>query len=175
VVHRIVFGGAAGSAVNCPLLGIGGATWLKFTGQSGGAPNCPVSLQRLRPSSKAMNLSLSGKQKSAAAKNHRTVRLCTGLCGESEPPRPKVACAINGRHVAKPTVGWWHWTVRCAPDSVQCATDPKIQRSASPDKEGDHAPNSYRTSSVAHRTVRCATRQKARIAFQVRLLAVLGL
>jgi hypothetical protein len=45
-------------------------------------------------------------------------------------------------------------------------------------KEGDHAPDSYRDCPVAPRTVRCATRQKARIAFQEclqRLLASLGL
>jgi hypothetical protein len=29
-------------------------------------------------------------------------------------PRPTVACAINGRHVAEPMVGWSHRTVRCA-------------------------------------------------------------
>jgi hypothetical protein len=35
--------------------------------------------------------------------------------------RPTVGCAINGRHVAEPTVTWSHWIVRCAPDSVRCA------------------------------------------------------
>jgi hypothetical protein len=32
-----------------------------------------------------------------------------------------VGRAINARHVVAPTVGWAHWTVRCAPDSVRCA------------------------------------------------------
>jgi hypothetical protein len=53
----------AGSAANWPLSGIGGATWLKITRLSGGAPDCPVSLQRLRPSTSAMNSSLSGKRR----------------------------------------------------------------------------------------------------------------
>jgi hypothetical protein len=32
-----------------------------------------------------------------------------------------VGCSICARHVAKPTVGRGHRTVRCAPDSVWCA------------------------------------------------------
>jgi hypothetical protein len=36
---------------------------------------------------------------------------------------PTVGCAICARHVAKPTVGRGHRTVRCAPDSVRCAND----------------------------------------------------
>jgi hypothetical protein len=42
----------------------------------------------------------------------------------------------------------------------------KVQQSAAPDKEGDRAPDSYYSCPVVHRTVRCTTRQKARIAFQ---------
>jgi hypothetical protein len=42
---------------------------------------------------------------------------------------------------------------------------PKAQRSASPEKEGDQAPDKHCSCPVVHRTVRCATRQKARIAF----------
>jgi hypothetical protein len=65
-----------------------------------------------------------------------------------------------------------HRTVSGAP------TGPEEQRSDAPDWEGDRAPDSYRAYPVAHRTVRCATRQKAMIAFHVdlqRLLAALGL
>jgi hypothetical protein len=36
---------------------------------------------------------------------------------------PTVSCAICARHVAEPTVGRGHRTVRCAPDSVRCAND----------------------------------------------------
>jgi hypothetical protein len=91
----------AGSAANWPLSGIGRATWLKNTGLSGGAPDCQVSLQRPRPSTSATNSSLSGKGESAAAKNHWTVRWCTGLSGESEPPEATVASAISGRRMAR--------------------------------------------------------------------------
>jgi hypothetical protein len=72
-------------ATNSSLSGNEERTAIKFTGLSGGAPDCPVSQRR---------------------------------------PRPTVICAINGRHVAKPTVGWSHRTVRCAPDCVQCANGP---------------------------------------------------
>jgi hypothetical protein len=34
--------------------------------------------------------------------------------------RPIVIYVINGRHMAKPTVGWSHRTLQCAPDSVRC-------------------------------------------------------
>jgi hypothetical protein len=65
-----------------------------------------------------------------------------------------------------------HQTVFGAP------TDPKDQQSDAPDMEGDHAPDSYSDCPVVHRTIRCTTRQKASLAFQVglqRLLAALGL
>jgi hypothetical protein len=84
---------------------------------------------------------------------HRTVRWCTGQCpvrqagsgelaalgkeltayGYNSPDcpvsqrsaGPTVGCAIRARHVAKPTVGRGHRTVRCAPDSVRCANGSK--------------------------------------------------
>jgi hypothetical protein len=84
---------------------------------------------------------------------HRTVRWCTGQCpvcqagsGElaalrkeltaydynsSDCPvsqrsaRPTVGCAIRAGHLAEPTVGRGHRTVRCAPDSVRCANGSK--------------------------------------------------
>jgi hypothetical protein len=90
----------AGSAANWPLSRISGATWLKITGLSGGAPDCSVSLQRPCPSTSATNSSLSRKGESTAAKNHRTIRWCTGLSGESEPPEPTVGSAMSGRRVA---------------------------------------------------------------------------
>jgi hypothetical protein len=46
--------------------------------------------------------------------------VCTGLSGE-----PTVGCAIHARHLAEPTVGRGHRTVRCAPDSVRCANGSK--------------------------------------------------
>jgi hypothetical protein len=74
VVHQTVSGAPGWLGANWALSGIGGATWLKITRLSGGAPDCPVSLQRSRPSTSATNSSLSGKGESTAAKIHRTVR-----------------------------------------------------------------------------------------------------
>jgi hypothetical protein len=103
---------------------------------------------------------------------HRTVRWCTGLSGE-----PTVASA-NGRSrnpratrgPQQRSVG--HTRMSGAP------TDPEDQRSDALEKEGDRAPDSYSDCPVVHRTVRCTTRQKVSLAFQVglqRLLAALGL
>jgi hypothetical protein len=84
---------------------------------------------------------------------HRTVRWCTGQCPvcqagsrwtrrsrdstvaydynspdcsvSQRPPAPTVGRAIFARHVVAPTVGWAHRIVRCAPDSVRCANQPR--------------------------------------------------
>jgi hypothetical protein len=64
-----------------------------------------------------------------------------------------------------------HRTVSGAP------TGPEEQRSDTPDLEGDRAPDMNNGCPMVHWTVRCTTRQKAGIAFQVdlqRLLAALG-
>jgi hypothetical protein len=116
---------------------------------------------------------------------HRTVRWCTGLSGEptvaSANGRPRNLCATRGllqrsagapATWTAPTVGW------C---TGQCPVSQSAQRSNGRKcqfwKEIARR-TVYRTCPVAHRTVRCATRQKARMAFQVclqRLLAALGL
>jgi hypothetical protein len=65
-----------------------------------------------------------------------------------------------------------HRTVSGAP------TDPEDQRSAVPDMEGDRTPDRYSGCPVVQRIVRCITRQKARIAYQIDdqwLLAPLGI
>jgi hypothetical protein len=65
-----------------------------------------------------------------------------------------------------------HRTVSGAP------TGPEEQRSNAPDMEGDHAPDMNGGCPVVHRTVRCTTRQKAGIAFQIDLqwlITALGL
>jgi hypothetical protein len=65
-----------------------------------------------------------------------------------------------------------HRTVSGAP------TDPEDQRSDALDMEEDRTPDCYSDYPVVHRTVRCTTRQKARMAFQIdlqQLLATLGL
>jgi hypothetical protein len=100
---------------------------------------------------------------------HRTVRcapdcpVCTGLSGE-----PTVGRAIRARHVAEPTVG------RGAPDC------PVRQWLQSANGRLRQIRKEIRTGQcpVVHQTVRCARRQKARIAFlecSQRLLAALGL
>jgi hypothetical protein len=103
---------------------------------------------------------------------HRTVRWCTGLSGEptvaSANGRPRDPRATRGPQ--QRSVG--HTTLSGAP------TDPEDQRSDAPDMEGDRAPDSYSDCRVVHRTVRCTTRQKASLAFQVGLqrhLVALGL
>jgi hypothetical protein len=134
---------------------------------------------------------------------HRTVRWCTEQCpvrqagsgelaalgkeltayGYNSPDYPvsqrsagpTVDCAICARHVAEPTIGRGHRTVRCAPDSVRCANGSKATNGRLRQIRKE-----IRTKQclVVHRTVRCTRRQKARIAFpdcSQRLLAALGL
>jgi hypothetical protein len=88
-----------------------------------GTPDCPV-VHRIvsgAPGWLSVNWALSGKEKGDMAINHQTVRWCTGLSGESTTPeangRPRDQRATRGRAM----VGWAHWTVRCASDSVWCA------------------------------------------------------
>jgi hypothetical protein len=87
------------------------------TGLSGGAPDS-VRCARL----------VSGEM-AALGKRISDVRLkFTGLSGgapdcpvSQRSPAPTVGHAIFARHMVAPTIGWAHWTVRCAPDSVRCA------------------------------------------------------
>jgi hypothetical protein len=93
---------------------------------------------------------LSGFDGGVRLKNHRIVRWCTGLSGESSAvnsslsgkasgrrgynspdcpvsqrsPAPTAGREICGRRVAAPTVGKGHRTVRCTPDIVRCANGP---------------------------------------------------
>jgi hypothetical protein len=92
------------------------------------------------------------KAEGGSAKNHRTIRCAPDCLVSQRRPRPTVGSAINGRHVAEPTVTWPHQTVRCAPNSVRCAKGPRTQRSASPEMEGDRAPDRDCSCSVRHPT-----------------------
>jgi hypothetical protein len=86
------------------------------TGLSGGAPDS-VRCGRLA----LVKRPLSGLRRRHTAKIHRTVR-CAPDCPVSQlSARPTVGRVIHVRRVAEPTVRRGHWTVRCAPDSVQCA------------------------------------------------------
>jgi hypothetical protein len=113
---------------------------------------------------------------------HWTVR-CAPDCPVSQRSAgPTVGCAICARHVAEPTVGRGHRTVRCAPDSVRCAPDSVRCANGSKATNGRlrQIRKKIRTGQcpVVHRTVRCARRHKARIAFSdcsQWLLAALGL
>jgi hypothetical protein len=114
------------------------------------SPDCPVSLQRTRPSTSATNSLLSGKGDCVAAKNHPTVRWCTGLSGEPTAPAANGhLCdqrAIRGRakgRIVTPNcpactgLSGVHRTVRRALDSVRCTNGSEDPRSASPEKERD--------------------------------------
>jgi hypothetical protein len=122
--------------------------------------------------SSAMNSSLSRKEKGDVAIIHQTVRWCTGLSGESTAPaangRPRDQRATRGPR--QRSVG--HTGLSGVP------TSPEGQRSVVPCMEGNRSPDCYSGCPVMHRTVRCTTRQKVRIVYQIdlqRLLAALGL
>jgi hypothetical protein len=122
--------------------------------------------------SSAANSSFSGKASGDVAIIHRTVRWFTGLSGEPKVASAMVGRAIFTRHVVAPTVGWAHRTMSGA------QTDPEDQGSAVLRMERNRAPDMNSSCPVVHRTVRCTTRQKARLAFLVglqQLLAALGL
>jgi hypothetical protein len=111
------------------------------TGLSGGAPDSVRCARLPRP-----KRPLSGICGRLTAKIHRTVR-CAPDCPVSQRSAgPTVGRVICAGHVAKPTVGRGHRTVRCAPDMSGVPTAPDLQRSASPIKERNRAPD----------TVRCA-------------------
>src|SRR5688572_23516396 len=78
-------------------------------------------------------------------------------------PAPTVGRAIFARHVDCSNGQLVHQTVRCAPDSVWCANQPRGATIG-------YAKFGRRSSTGPFtRPVRCATRQKARIAFHVDL------
>jgi hypothetical protein len=111
-----------------------------------------------------------GKSSATYGYNSPDCPVCTRLSAE-----PTVGRVIRARRVAEPTARRGHRTVRCAPDSVRCANGSKSANSRLRQIRKD-----IRTGQcpVVHRTVRCARRQKARIAFlecTQRLLAALGL
>jgi hypothetical protein len=120
-----------------PLSGLDDGIQLKFTGPSGGAPDCPVSHPRRtrRPRE---------KQRGDVAIIHQTVRRCTGLSGE-----PTVACA-NGRprnlRVTRGCANGRQGAPDCPVCTGQCPVcqlPPEDQWSDAPEKEGNHAPDSY--------------------------------
>jgi hypothetical protein len=179
LAHRTVSGGAPNSVrcarlvrVNSPLSGLDVGVRLKITGPSSGASDCLVSHPRRtrRPQE---------KQRGDVALIHRTVRWCTRLSSE-----PTVACANGRPRNLRATRGLLQRSAG-APDCPVCTGQCLVRQSSQRSndrichiwKEIVHQ-TVYRPCPVAHRTVRCTTRQKARIAFLVglqRLLAALWL
>jgi hypothetical protein len=149
-----------------------------------GAPDCPVvhrtvsggAPDSVRCARLALaNWLLLGLRRRRTAINHRTVRWCTRLSGE-----PTVGRA-NGRpqnpRVTRGKCQWSEGTPDCLVCTGQCPVGQRLQ-----DCNGRlrQIRKEIRTGQcpVVHRTVRCARRQKARIAFlecSQRLLAALGL
>jgi hypothetical protein len=124
------------------------------TGLSGGAPDsvwCPR---------------LARRQLGALQKRERRHGYKSPDCSVSQlRQRPMVGCAINKRHVAR--ANGWLDTPDCPVRQPVSRTNGRLRPVW---KEIEH-----QTSTV---TVRCTTRQKARIAYQIdvqRLLAALGL
>jgi hypothetical protein len=145
-----------------------------------GTPDCPVVHRTMFGAlgRSPVKRSFSGNEQRCTIIIHRTVRWCTGLSGEPTVASATVGRAIRERRVARTNGRQGHRTVRCAPDSVRCAIVPEPQRSTTPYLEGNRAPDNYSDCPVVHRTVRCTTRQKERLAFQdclQRFLAALGL
>jgi hypothetical protein len=132
------------------------------TGLSGGAPDS-VRCARLASGEQATL----GKNRWRTAIIHRTVRWCTELSGE-----PTVSRAIRGRRVARANGR------QGAPDCPVCTRQCPVRhlaRRCNDRLRQNRKEIGTRPSTV---TVRCATRQKGRIAFLVglqRLLSALGL
>jgi hypothetical protein len=111
-----------------------------------------------------------GKKLTAYDYNSPDCPLSTGLSGEPTVAGPTVGRVIRAGHVAEPPASRGHQTVRCAPDSGSKAANSRLHQIRKEIRTGQCP--------VVHRTVRCARRQKARIAFpdcSQRLLAALGL
>ena len=141
------------------------------TGLSGGAPDSVRCAKEERP----QELASFGKLQRLVRYNSPDCPVCTGLSGEPTVGRangrPRDLRGTRGRANGRkgaPDCPVCTGHVRCANGSLISNGRLRCLR-----KEIGH-----RTVSGVHRTVRCARRQKARIAFQMcsqRLLAALGL
>jgi hypothetical protein len=134
------------------------------------SPDCPVSrLRRSRRSRESFNgVQLKFTRRSGEAADCPVSQRSTA---------PTVDRAIRTRRVGAPTIGREHRTIFGRTVSG-APTAPFLQRSTVLFLEGDLHRTMNSTYPVVHRTVWCATQQKARIAFPdcfQRLLAALGL
>jgi hypothetical protein len=164
--------------VKWPLSGIDGVVRLKFTGLSGGAPDCPVShprrTRRSREKEKGVRIKFTGLSGGApdCPVAHRTVRCANGRQRQRSVAQSSHNTWSRQRSVGHTGLSGVHRTVSGAP------TDPEDQRSTALRMERNQAPDMNSSCPVVHRIVRCTTRQNARLAFQVGLqwlLAALGL
>jgi hypothetical protein len=134
-----------------------------------GAPDCPVC------QAGSGELAALGFRRRRTAINHRTVRWCTGLSGEPMVSRangrPRNPRATRGRaNGQKGAPDYPVWTGQCPVRQRLWIFNGRLRQNRKEIRTGQCP--------VAHRTVRCASRQKARIAFlecSQRLLAALGL
>jgi hypothetical protein len=125
-----------------------------------------------------MNSSLSGKSEGTAAKIHRTVRRAPDCLVSQRRPRQRSAAQSASDAWPEPTITWSHRTVWCAPDSVRCAKGAEGATVGFARKRRRSSTGQELFMSGVHRSIRCTTRQKARIAFLLdlqRILAVLRL
>jgi hypothetical protein len=138
-----------------------------------GTPNCPVRQAGLRRTSHSREtLAAYDYNSPDCLVVHRTVRWANGRQRNGRRRNPRATRGLRQWSAGGTGLSSVHRTVSGA------STSPKLQRSAAPGMEGNRAPDMNGGCPVAHRTVRCATRQKARLAFQEclqRLLAALGL
>jgi hypothetical protein len=121
--------------------------------------------------SSAAKSSLLGNVQQRTTKIHRTVRWCTGLSGEAN-GRLRQRSAVQSARDA-----WARQRSAGAPDCPVCTGQCPVCQLP----QNCNGRMRQKRKEIAHRTatgtVRCATRQKARIAFQEclqRLLAALG-
>jgi hypothetical protein len=120
-------------------------------------PDCPVVHRTVSgaPGWSLVKRPLSGKDQWRMTIIHRTVQWCTGLSGE-----PTVGCAIRGRRVARTNGRQGHRTVQCAIGPEATMVDYGFFGRQSRTRQVQWCP-------LVHRTVRCTTGLKARLAFQI--------
>jgi hypothetical protein len=136
-------------------------------GLSGGATD---SVRCARPAS--VEQATLGKNQRHTAIIHRTVRWCTGLSGEPTAARATVGRTIRGRRVARANGR------QGAPDCPMCTGQCPVRQLPQICNGRLRQNRKGIRTGPSTVTVRCATRQKARIAFLVglqRLLAALGI
>jgi hypothetical protein len=137
------------------------------TGLSSGAPDS-VRCARLASGEKAAL----GKNRQRRTIIHRTVRWCTGLSGEPTVASATVDRAIRERRVTRANGR------QGAPDCPVCTGQCSVRQLARRCNGRLHQKRKEIGTGPSIVIVRCATRQKARMAFLVglqRLLAALGL